>query len=73
MHLDIKMSDILATFAPKDIQEQRLSICKECPKFKPTLHLCEECGCQMDAKTRLAYATCPLHKWLPVPQELIRK
>lgn len=45
------------------ISEKRLSICKECPKFISLTTQCLECGCIMQAKTKLPNAECPLHKW----------
>lgn len=53
------------------IQEQRLAMCKACPEFIRFTHQCKKCGCLMDAKTKLADATCPIGKWgkfdKPVP------
>lgn len=45
------------------IQQKRLDICKACPEFIRFTHQCKKCGCLMDAKTKLADATCPLNKW----------
>ena len=45
-----------------DIAEQRMSICRECPKLLPTGN-CLECGCVMHMKTKLPNASCPLGKW----------
>jgi hypothetical protein len=45
------------------IQQKRLDICKACPEFIRFTHQCKKCGCLMDAKTKLADATCPLDKW----------
>jgi len=43
--------------------EERLNICRECPRlFKPTMQ-CKECGCFMRIKTRLKSASCPIGKW----------
>ena len=49
--------------ASDEIQEQRLSICKECPRYVKMTSQCLECGCIMKLKTKLAAATCPLGKW----------
>jgi hypothetical protein len=46
-----------------EISEQRLSICKECPKFIFSTSQCKECGCIMKLKTKLPNASCPLGKW----------
>lgn len=45
------------------IKEQRLEICRVCPEFIKFTHQCKKCGCLMDAKTKLAAASCPLGKW----------
>lgn len=50
-------------YVPKDISEQRFSICKSCPELIKTTNQCKKCGCIMTLKTRLAYASCPLNKW----------
>ena len=47
----------------EDVQKQRMSICLECPRLIKSTRQCKECGCFMDAKTKLFDATCPLHKW----------
>jgi hypothetical protein len=45
------------------IKEKRMAICKACPEYIRFTHQCKKCGCLMDAKTKLADATCPLGKW----------
>lgn len=52
----------------QQVAEERLSICKQCPKYLPTGN-CTECGCFMKAKTKLPNATCPIHKWGIMPKE----
>lgn len=42
--------------------QQRLDICKSCPELK-TLNVCGQCGCFMNIKTRIYWASCPLGKW----------
>ena len=42
---------------------ERLSICKACPQYNSVTHQCKECGCFMNAKTKLPNAECPLGKW----------
>lgn len=49
--------------ASDELQEQRLSICKECPRYVKFTSQCLECGCIMKLKTKLAAAVCPLGKW----------
>jgi hypothetical protein len=46
-----------------EIAEARLEICKTCPKYVKLTHQCTECGCIMNAKTKLPNASCPLGKW----------
>lgn len=42
--------------------EARMAICKACPLLRP-MNRCKECGCFMDAKTKLKNVSCPLGKW----------
>lgn len=41
----------------------RLTICKQCPSFKKESTQCNECGCFMSIKAKLADMKCPLNKW----------
>lgn len=43
--------------------QQRLKICKDCPKLDPTSRQCGACTCFVDLKAQLATEKCPLHKW----------
>lgn len=43
--------------------QERYNICKQCPKFKPTLAICGHCNCFMKIKTRIYWAKCPISKW----------
>jgi hypothetical protein len=45
------------------MQKERMSICATCPQLIQLTKQCKKCGCFMEAKTRLADASCPLHKW----------
>ena len=45
------------------VQKERMSICLQCPRLIKATRQCKECGCFMDAKTRLFEAECPLSKW----------
>ncbi len=57
------------------VSEERLNICKGCPKqsdnaklegyttLRPDLH-CTSCGCTLIAKSKALSAKCPLDKWL---------
>lgn len=50
----------------QEIHEERMAICKDCPFFIKLTGQCKECGCIMEAKTRLPNAECPKHKWAQV-------
>lgn len=43
--------------------DKRFDICKQCPELIKLTNQCKECGCFMNAKTKLAGAVCPLGKW----------
>lgn len=45
------------------IQEERFSICQQCPRLVKLTGQCRECGCIMKAKTQLPNASCPIGKW----------
>jgi topoisomerase IA-like protein len=62
MHLNINMSN-LVKITSKEIQEERLNICKSCSEFKPKLKVCGQCGCFMEMKVKFSRTTCPLKKW----------
>lgn len=49
----------------KDLASVRLAICNQCPnKIKTSLgDACNECGCILDAKTRVEDEHCDLDKW----------
>ena len=47
----------------KDVQKERLKICKSCPKYDELNHMCMECGCNLAFKTKFALEYCPLMKW----------
>lgn len=46
---------------PEEIQEERMKVCHECPKFENGR--CAECGCYMRIKTQFAEMECPIGKW----------
>lgn len=52
--------------SPDSLQKERMAICKECPFFIKVTGQCSKCGCIMEAKTRLAEASCPVDKWQAV-------
>ncbi len=47
----------------KDLQEQRLAICYECPLLNQLTVTCTKCKCFMKLKTKLEKAVCPVGKW----------
>ena len=47
----------------KELVDQRLAICNECPWLKKASMRCKQCGCFMTLKTTLLDAKCPLEKW----------
>lgn len=51
------MIDILPKFA-----NDRLDICKKCDDLVE-LNRCSVCGCFMNAKVLLPFASCPKNKW----------
>ena len=46
-----------------EIQKERYDMCLSCPELIKMTKQCKKCGCFMAAKTKLAKAECPLHKW----------
>lgn len=47
----------------RDIADERLNICKECPFFVKLTKQCTKCGCIMPEKVKLSNAFCPINKW----------
>jgi hypothetical protein len=47
----------------EDLKEKRMEICRNCEFFISITQQCKKCGCIMPAKTVLADAFCPVHKW----------
>ncbi len=50
-------------WASEELSVQRFDICKACPELIQVSKQCKQCGCFMNAKTRLQKAVCPLGKW----------
>lgn len=46
-----------------DMFIERFTACQGCDKFDKRLERCNECGCFMRVKAKLAGMTCPLDKW----------
>lgn len=47
----------------KELQQERLAICYECPFLNQITVACTKCHCFMKLKTKLEKATCPVGKW----------
>ena len=66
MTKDVTFFDLFDPREPrsnKDLIEERLAICNECPFLNKNLMKCKKCGCFMKLKTTLHEAKCPLDKW----------
>lgn len=66
MTKDVSFFDLFDPREPrsnKDLIEERLAICNECPMLDKRLIKCRKCGCFMKLKTTLHEAKCPLDKW----------
>lgn len=50
-------------YVTNEESDRRYDICRECPFFISVTAQCKQCGCFMNAKTKLLKATCPEHKW----------
>lgn len=48
--------------ASDEVIDKRLATCKSCEYFT-RLRRCKQCGCFMDAKTKIEIAKCPIDKW----------
>jgi len=48
------------------LSERRVKICNNCAQLRGGL-ICAQCGCPVDAKTRLPQESCPLKKWIEEP------
>lgn len=46
-----------------EVANMRYEECLSCDRLIQLTKQCKECGCFMQAKTKLAGATCPLGKW----------
>lgn len=47
----------------EEVQRERLTICRKCPKYDDLRHMCKECGCPLGNKVKFALDSCPLKKW----------
>jgi hypothetical protein len=59
-----KLSDAIHTLdiADDNVVENRMATCASCEYFTQ-LRRCKQCGCFMDAKTKLKNSSCPINKW----------
>jgi hypothetical protein len=49
--------------ATEEEAARRFSICQACPRLLKKTNQCKECGCFMNAKSKILKAGCPIHKW----------
>lgn len=49
--------------APVSLQERRLAICEQCPRYQVDGSRCGVCGCQMRLKAAWEQETCPEGRW----------
>lgn len=63
---DVNFFDLFDPTKPrsdKELIEERLDICKQCPWLDKRVIKCRKCGCFMKLKTTLKQASCPIGKW----------
>ena len=53
--------------------KERITICRECDKFREVQNECAECGCYLPAKARVVLDSCPLRKWKSKDEEWFTK
>lgn len=54
---------------PKEVSDERLSVCNGCPKLLAENRRCSVCSCFVDFKVQLAAESCPEARWLVyIPQ-----
>lgn len=49
--------------ADKTLALYRQSVCNSCQHLDKRFNRCNQCGCFMWAKTKIADMNCPLNKW----------
>jgi len=62
----VKPWDILnpnVSRASKEVEENRLSICLQCPELIKVTKQCKKCGCVMPVKVKLEQSKCPINLW----------
>ena len=63
---DVEFLDLFDPSQPrsdKQLIEERLAICNNCPWLQKNLMKCRQCGCYMKLKSTLRQAKCPLGHW----------
>jgi len=50
-------------FASEELQQERLSICKECEYYSKRQNRCKKCGCFLSHKVKFQQTVCPVQKW----------
>lgn len=53
----------------REIRNERLAVCFECPSYMPTSKRCFICGCFVEVKSWLPQENCPEGKWRVVYYE----
>jgi len=46
-----------------ELSEERIKVCEACPHMGRALRKCDLCQCQLDLKTKVLLASCPIDKW----------
>jgi hypothetical protein len=54
---------IKSPIASKELKQQRIKICNECPKLSKDKNKCMECGCYIAYKAAITISKCPIQKW----------
>lgn len=49
--------------APNELAQSRIANCEQCDYFLPKARRCVDCGCYLDAKTKILSAKCPRGYW----------
>ena len=53
--------------------KERITICRDCDRFREIQNECAECGCYLPAKARIVLDSCPLGKWKMRDEEWFTK
>jgi hypothetical protein len=58
--------DVLAgklQLSEKELSDERMKVCVECPSFRKLTRQCALCGCFLELKTKILQAECPIGRW----------